>query len=131
MKNYRYDLISMAEKINDYTKIIYIANPDNPMGTYIKRKEFKFLGSAHNISEIRTKENQGISCIFISPIFITKKNSKYLGIHKFNQLKKYTNKKIVCLGGIKKYNLNKIKLLNIHGFASVSLFKKKIKYIRY
>ena len=40
MKNYRYDLISMAEKINDYTKIIYIANPDNPMGTYIKRKEF-------------------------------------------------------------------------------------------
>jgi histidinol-phosphate aminotransferase len=40
MKNYRYDLESMAEKINDYTKIIYIANPDNPMGTYITKKEF-------------------------------------------------------------------------------------------
>ncbi|MCH7613366.1 MAG: histidinol-phosphate transaminase [Candidatus Marinimicrobia bacterium] len=40
MKNYRYDLESMAKKINDYTKLIYIANPDNPMGTYIKRDEF-------------------------------------------------------------------------------------------
>ncbi|NIA18638.1 MAG: histidinol-phosphate transaminase [Simkaniaceae bacterium] len=40
MKNYKYDLDAMAEKINDYTKIIYIANPDNPMGTYITREDF-------------------------------------------------------------------------------------------
>ena len=40
MNSYRYDLESMADKINDYTKIIYIANPDNPMGTYITREEF-------------------------------------------------------------------------------------------
>ena len=40
MKNYRYNLEGMASKVNDYTKIIYIANPDNPMGTYIPRKEF-------------------------------------------------------------------------------------------
>ncbi|MFQ6604937.1 MAG: histidinol-phosphate transaminase [Fidelibacterota bacterium] len=40
MKNNRYNLPAMAEAINDYTKIIYIANPDNPMGTYITRQEF-------------------------------------------------------------------------------------------
>ena len=40
MKNYHYDLEKMAEKITDYTKIIYIANPDNPMGTYIKKADF-------------------------------------------------------------------------------------------
>ena len=40
MKNYRYNLQAMAEKITDYTKIIYIANPDNPMGTYVTRDEF-------------------------------------------------------------------------------------------
>ena len=40
MKDDRYDLQAMAEKINDHTKIIYIANPDNPMGTYVKRDEF-------------------------------------------------------------------------------------------
>ena len=40
MKNHHYDLESMADKITDYTKIVYIANPDNPMGTYITRKKF-------------------------------------------------------------------------------------------
>ena len=37
MKDNRYDLNSMAKKINDYTKIIYIANPDNPMGTFVTK----------------------------------------------------------------------------------------------
>ena len=40
MKDYRYDLGLMTKKISDYTKIIYIANPDNPMGTYIKKSDF-------------------------------------------------------------------------------------------
>ena len=40
MKKYYYDLEAMKEKINDYTKIIYIANPDNPMGTYITKQDF-------------------------------------------------------------------------------------------
>ena len=30
----------MANKVTEYTKIIYIANPDNPMGTYINRVDF-------------------------------------------------------------------------------------------
>ncbi|GIS72279.1 MAG: hypothetical protein CM1200mP10_18560 [Candidatus Neomarinimicrobiota bacterium] len=33
-------LVEISKKINDYTKIIYIANPDNPMGTYITKEEF-------------------------------------------------------------------------------------------
>ena len=40
MKDYHYDLERISEKITDYTKIIYIANPDNPMGTYIKKADF-------------------------------------------------------------------------------------------
>ena len=40
MKNHKIDLEGIVERINDYTKIIYIANPDNPMGTYINEKEF-------------------------------------------------------------------------------------------
>jgi histidinol-phosphate aminotransferase len=39
MENHRINLDGIAEKINDYTKIIYIANPDNPMGTYITKEE--------------------------------------------------------------------------------------------
>ena len=40
MKEKKYNLEKMAEKITDYTKIIYIANPDNPMGTYITKSDF-------------------------------------------------------------------------------------------
>ena len=41
MRKYRYDLEQMATKITDYTKIIYIANPDNPMGTFVNQLEFE------------------------------------------------------------------------------------------
>jgi histidinol-phosphate aminotransferase len=40
----RYDLDRMAEAVNEYTKIIYIANPDNPTGSYVTIDEFeKFM----------------------------------------------------------------------------------------
>ena len=91
---------------------------------YSKKKKFIILGSAHNIKEIRIKEKQNVSCIFLSPLFKVKKTKKYLDIHKFNYLSKYTKKKIVCLGGLKKSNLNKTNMLNKHGIASISLFKE-------
>jgi histidinol-phosphate aminotransferase len=40
MQDYRYDLVRMADAINDYTKIVYLANPDNPTGTYFTVPEF-------------------------------------------------------------------------------------------
>ncbi len=40
MDNYHHDLSAMTEKISDYTKIIYLANPDNPAGTYFTVEEF-------------------------------------------------------------------------------------------
>ncbi len=42
-RNFKYDLKSILKKINVNTKIIYIANPDNPTGTYINKKEFDFF----------------------------------------------------------------------------------------
>lgn len=41
--DYRYDVDAMAEKITAKTKIIYIANPNNPTGTYITKPEFDRL----------------------------------------------------------------------------------------
>jgi histidinol-phosphate aminotransferase len=40
MRNYSYDLDAIADQINKKTKIIYLANPDNPTGTYFTKKEF-------------------------------------------------------------------------------------------
>jgi len=39
MKNYGYDLASLAKKITARTKLIFIANPNNPTGTYIPKRE--------------------------------------------------------------------------------------------
>lgn len=37
--NFHYDLESMARKISPRTKIVFIANPDNPIGTYISNND--------------------------------------------------------------------------------------------
>src|SRR5258708_1565882 len=39
-KNWHYDLPALAAHINDHTKIIYLANPNNPTGTIFTRHEF-------------------------------------------------------------------------------------------
>ena len=49
MQNYHYDLDAMALEINEKTKVIYLANPDNPTGTYFNRSNFeKFMKSVPN-----------------------------------------------------------------------------------
>ncbi len=40
-KNYRYDLDGIARSIDKKTGIIFIANPDNPHGTYLSHKEIE------------------------------------------------------------------------------------------
>ena len=40
MKNYHIDLKCIADKITKQTKIIYLANPNNPTGTMFTRSEF-------------------------------------------------------------------------------------------
>jgi len=43
LKNYHFDLDAIAEHINAKTKIIYLANPNNPTGTMFTKKEFEFF----------------------------------------------------------------------------------------
>jgi histidinol-phosphate aminotransferase len=38
--NWRYDLRAIAQQITDHTKIIYLANPNNPTGTIFTKEEF-------------------------------------------------------------------------------------------
>ena len=82
---------------------------------------FAIVGSAHNLKEIRIKELQKAQNIFISSLF--KKNKNYLGLHRFKVLEKYTQKKIVALGGISKKNIKKIKLAETSSIAGISYFK--------
>jgi histidinol-phosphate aminotransferase len=39
-RNWRYDLEALADAVNERTKIIYLANPNNPTGTIFTKQEF-------------------------------------------------------------------------------------------
>ena len=93
---------------------------------YSLYKNFITIGSAHNIKEIRIKEKQNVEQIFLSPLFETNKSKTKLGIIKFNNLSRQTNKPLVALGGISKKNIKQLKLINISGFAGISYFNKTI-----
>lgn len=41
--DYRFDIKTIALNITEKTKIIYIANPNNPTGTFIRREEFDYF----------------------------------------------------------------------------------------
>ena len=39
-RDWHYDLPALAQQINDHTKIVYLANPNNPTGTIFTKQEF-------------------------------------------------------------------------------------------
>ena len=88
-----------------------------------EKENFRVVGSAHNIKEIRIKENQKVEKIFTSSLFKKKKN--FLGINRFKILSKLTNKNIVMLGGISNKNVNKLRLFDQVDFAGISYFEQK------
>ena len=88
---------------------------------YNLKNNFKIIGSAHNVKEIKIKELQKVERIFLSSLF--KKNKNYLGINRFKLMSKLTKKKIVALGGISKRNLKKLQILNSQEFGGISFFE--------
>ncbi len=88
------------------------------------KKDFEIVGSAHNLIQIKNKEEQGCTSIFIAPIFKTRKSSFFLDTTRFNLLAKNTQKKVIALGGINRWNFKRLRLGKIDGFASISWIKK-------
>lgn len=43
--DYRYDVKAIVSAIDDQTKMVYIANPNNPTGTYITKEEYEWMMS--------------------------------------------------------------------------------------
>ena len=93
-KLYLANNIRLALKLNLDGAYIPAFNGDFKVNSYRLKKKFKLIGSAHNLKELRTKELQNIDYLFISPLFLSKKNKKELGIYRFINLSKKTKKKI-------------------------------------
>jgi len=124
LKFYLSNNIKLAINLNLDGAYIPSFNRDFIFNSFNVKKNFKLLGSAHTLNEIRVKEKQKIDCIFLSPLFKNNKNKRSLGIYRFINLKNLTKKNVVALGGIKKTNFNIIKKINIYNIASISLFQK-------
>ena len=123
-KGYKFYLsnnIKLAIQLNLNGVYLPSFNKDTKHLSYSTPKNFLIIGSAHDYKEIKIKEKQAVSIIFISSLF--KKNKNYLGINKFKQISKLTKKKVIALGGVSKNNLKKINLLNCVGFAGISYFE--------
>ena len=121
IKFYLSNNIQIAIKLNLDGAYIPSFNKNTKHLAYSLKKNFKIVGSAHNLREIRTKETQKVDKIFLSSLF--KKNKNYLGINKFKLLSQLTQKEVVVLGGISKKNLKKLKILNQSKFAGISYFE--------
>ena len=121
IKFYLSNNVKMAIKLDLDGAYIPAFNKSLKHLAYSYKKKFKIVGSAHNLKEIRIKENQKVSKIFLSSLF--KKNKNFLGINKFKLLSKLTKKNIVILGGISNRNKNKISLLEQFDFAGISYFE--------
>ena len=121
IKFYLSNNIQIAIKLNLDGAYIPSFNKNTKHLAYSLKKNFKIIGSAHNLREIRTKETQKVDKIFLSSLF--KNNKNYLGINKFKLLSKMTRKKVVVLGGISKKNLKRLKILNLSEFAGISYFE--------
>ena len=113
--------IKLAIKLNLDGVYIPSFNTSLKHLAYSYKKNFKVIGSAHNLKEIRIKENQNVEKIFLSSLF--KKNKNFLGINKFKLLSKITKKNIVVLGGVSIKNVKKLSLLNQSDFAGISYFE--------
>jgi len=120
--------IKLAIKLDLDGAYISAFNKSFSHKSYNLKKKFKLIGSAHNLEEIRIKEKQNVTSIFLSPIFKTAKYKKFLGIYKFIKLMKLTKKDIVSLGGINEKNIKKIKLIGVNNIASISMFQKLRKH---
>jgi len=124
LKFYLSNNIKLAINLNLDGAYIPSFNKDFIFNSFNIKKNFKLLGSAHTLNEIRVKEKQNIDCIFLSPLFKNNKNKRGLGIYRFINLKNLTRKNVVALGGVKSTNFNIIKTINVSNIASISLFQK-------
>ena len=117
--------IKLAKSLN--SDGIYLSSFNKELKfLHFKKKNFEIIGSAHNLKEISEKIKQGCSSVLFSKLFLVDydKKAPYLGIIKFNYLKRIS-KKIIPLGGIKIHNLNQLNNIFSEGFALLSEVKKK------
>ena len=113
--------IKLSLKLNLDGAYIPSFNNEYSHLSYLMKREFILMGSAHNLKQIRVKEKQKVRKIFISSVF--KHNKNYLGLNRFKLISKLSKIQIVALGGISKSNQKLINLTKSTGISGISYFE--------
>ena len=116
--------IKLALKLNLNGAYISSYNKNMRFNCFQYKKNFKLLGSAHNLLEVNIKKLQKVKEIFISPIFKYKKRSP-LGVHKCKYFFHDKSYEKIALGGVDFKNINLLLLSKFTGLGAIGLFKKK------
>ena len=119
------DNFKLANKFR--TDGIFLSSSYKKIGnTFLKKNNFRIIGSAHNQLEYYIKKKQLCDVIMLSPLFYNKKYSlnKILNICKFNLISMNWDKKICALGGVNLGNFKKLKMTKSTAAAFISLMKE-------
>jgi len=92
LNNLRYDLAAMRQAVTPHTKLVFIANPDNPTGSYVTKRELgaflrelphetiTFLDEAYYEFADAPDYPQALSYIDDHPVIVTRTFSKAYGL---------------------------------------------------
>ena len=92
LRGYRYNLSAMRAAVTPHTKLVFIANPDNPTGTYVTTKELKaflqalpsqtlvFMDEAYYEFVEARDYPQTLSWVSDHPLIVTRSFSKAYGL---------------------------------------------------
>jgi thiamine-phosphate pyrophosphorylase len=119
------DNFKLAKKYG--TDGIFLSSTYKRIGNiFLKKKNFRIIGSAHNQLEYSLKKKQLCEMIMLSPLFHNKKYSQnmILNVCKFNLISMNWKKKICALGGINLNNLKKLNMTRSSAAAFISLMKQ-------
>ena len=143
-KNFKVSVENIIKRVNKKTKIVFIANPNNPTGTYLKKKELINLrkklnknillvvDDAYDEYMIDKNYSSGLN-IFKNKknVFILRTFSKIYGLASLRVGWGYGDRKIIdALNMIKPpFNVNKIaQLCAIESLKDVKFISKSIKH---
>ena len=143
-KNFRVSVENIIKKVNKKTKIVFIANPNNPTGTYLEKKELiklrkklnkRILLVIDDAYDEYMKDNKYSSGLKIfknkKNVFILRTFSKIYGLASLRVGWGYGDQKIVdALYAIKPpFNVNKIaQLCAIESLKDNKFIKKSVKH---
>jgi len=143
-KNFKVSISEILKKVNKNTKIVFIANPNNPTGTYLNKKELinlrkklnnrvlLVIDDAYDEYMKDSKYSSGLNIFKGSKnVFILRTFSKIYGLASLRIGWGYGDKKIInALNMIKSpFNVNKIaQLCAIESLKDEKFLKKSIKH---